>query len=263
VMIAGLEPGAPVRDLARLRIPADSGWVRLGDVAALRIESGETEIARQDQRTMVSVTGRLSGRDLGSAISEIQRRLARELTLPPGMSIEYGGQWAEQQSSFRGLAAVLVAATAAVLFILIASFRSWRQTAAVLVVVIASLSGVFIGLHLGRATFNISSFVGAIMMVGVVAENAYFLVASHREFRRQGMPPAEAAFSAARRRARPVLMTTAAGVAALAPLALGFGSGSALLRPLALAVVGGFLTSAALLLVVLPALLSRTGTIEA
>jgi multidrug efflux pump subunit AcrB len=167
--------------------------------------------------------------------------------------------WAEQQSSFRGLAAVLLGAAAAVLLILLLAFRSWRQAGALMLVVLACLSGVFIGLHLGGATFNISSFVGAIMMVGVVAENGYFLIASHRGWLRAGLGPAEAALAAARRRARPVLMTTAAGVAALSPLALGFGAGSALLRPLALAVVGGFLTSAPLLLLVLPALLARCG----
>jgi multidrug efflux pump subunit AcrB len=146
-----------------------------------------------------------------------------------------------------------------VTLILLFAFRSWRLTGAVLLTVAAALAGVFAALHIGGATFNISSFVGAIMMVGIVAENAYFLVAAYRSSRAEGASSADAAEHAALRRARPVLMTTAAGVAALAPLALGFGAGSALLRPLALAVVGGFVTSAPLLLIVLPSLLAFAG----
>jgi len=96
-------------------------------------------------------------------------------------------------------------------------------------------------------------------MVGIVSENAYFLVAAHRAALRQGLTPPQAARAAALRRARPVLMTTFAGVAALAPLAMGVGAGSALLKPLAIAVVGGFVTSAFLLLLVLPSLLAGFG----
>ncbi|HTM57730.1 MAG TPA: efflux RND transporter permease subunit [Candidatus Udaeobacter sp.] len=246
--------------LSDARVPVAPGrWVRLGDVARLRVDPGETEIARDNQRTMVHVTGRLEGRDLGSAVAEIRGRLAHGLSLPADGRVEYAGLWAEQQSSFRGLLGVLAGAAAAVVMILVAAFRSWPRTLAVLLVVAASLAGVFVALHIGGATFNISSFVGAIMVVGIVAENCYFLVASHQDSLAEGLAPADAAAAAARRRARPVLMTTAAGVAALLPLSLGWGSGSALLRPLALAVVGGFLNAAPLILIVLPSLLARTG----
>jgi multidrug efflux pump subunit AcrB len=246
--------------LAGLGVPVGPGRrAPLSDLASLRTDPGETEIDRDNLRTMVAVTARLSGRDLGSAVREIRRVLGRSLALPRDASIRFGGLYAQQQSSFRGLAAVLLGATALVLLILLFSFRSWAQPLAVLAVVASSLAGVFAALHVAGATFNISSFVGAIMMVGIVAENAYFLVAAHRAGLRVGRPPREAALAAAERRARPVLMTTFAGVAALAPLALGLGAGSALLRPLAVAVVGGFVTSALLLLLVLPSLLARFG----
>jgi multidrug efflux pump subunit AcrB len=214
---------------------------------------------RDDQRTMVDVTARLSGRDLGSAVAEIQRSLRRGLPLGPGMSLRYAGQWAEQQSSFKGLGGVLLGATAAVLLVLLLAFRSWRRSAMVILVAAASLAGAFVALRLGGATFNVASFVGAIMVVGIVAENAFFLVAEHQRGLAAGAAPADAAAAAAKRRTRPVLMTTAAGVAALSPLAFGMGSGAALLRPLAIAVVGGFTVSAPLLLLVLPALLARGG----
>lgn len=249
-------PGA----LGEARVPVPGGhWARLGDIATLRVEPGETEIMRDDQRTMVDVTARLSGRDLGSAMAEIQRTLKTRLPLGPGMSLRYAGMWAEQQSSFKGLAGVLLGATLAVLLVMLVAFRSWRHAAAVILVAAASLAGVFVALRLTGATFNVASFVGAIMVVGIVAENAFFVVAEHQRRLASGTAPAEAAAAAARRRTRPVLMTTAAGVAALSPLAFGVGAGAALLRPLAIAVVGGFMVSALLLLLVLPALLARCG----
>ncbi|HKA25614.1 MAG TPA: efflux RND transporter permease subunit [Candidatus Eisenbacteria bacterium] len=249
--------------LRQARIPATPGhWVRLGDVATITVKPGETEIERDDQREMVAVTARLSGRDLGSAMAEIRSKIAKDLPLAPGMTVEYGGLWREQKSSFQGLAIVLIAATASVLLLLLIAFRSWWEAGSVIVVAAASLVGVFAALLVTGVAFNVTSFVGAVMMVGIVAENAYFLVMEHRRGLAAGEAPEEAATAAARRRARPVLMTTAAAVAALAPLALGIGSGSALLRPLAIAVIGGFMVSAFLLLLVLPSLLARGGAAE-
>jgi cobalt-zinc-cadmium resistance protein CzcA len=249
-----------VAALAEARVPLSPGhWARLGDLATLVVAPGETEISRDDQRTMVSVTARLSGRDLGSAMGDIQHRVAKDIPLPPGMAVRYAGQWAEQQQSFKELAIVLLGAVAAVLLVLLFAFRSWKLAGSVLSIALASLAGVFVALHLFGATFNIASFVGAIMVVGIVSENAYFLVAAYLEALARGDAPGDAAESAAHRRARPVLMTTLAGIAALAPLALGQGSGSALLRPLAIAVIGGFAGSAALLLLVLPHWLAASG----
>ncbi len=253
--------GSPgVAALAEARVPVAPGhWARLGDLATLVVTPGETEIARDDQRTMVSATARLSGRDLGSAMGEIQRRVGKEVALAPGMAVRYAGQWAEQQQSFKELAIVLLGAIVAILLVLLFAFRSWRLAGSVLAIALASLAGVFVALHLWGATFNIASFVGAIMVVGIVAENAYFLVAAYLEALAKGETPADAAEAAAHRRARPVLMTTLAGVAALAPLAIGQGSGAELLRPLAIAVIGGFAGSAPLLLLVLPHWLAASG----
>ena len=246
--------------LSALQVPTGPGRrMRLGDLATLRTDPGETEITRDNLRTMVSVTARLSGRDLGSAMHEIQRRLRTELALPASVTVQYGGLWAQQQSSFRGLVAVLLGVVALVLLVLLLAFRSWSAVAAVMLVAAASLLGVFAALHVGQATFNISSFVGAIMTVGIVSENAYFLLAAYRSAVQRGVARAEAAIVASTRRARPILMTTFAGIAALAPLALGIGSGATLLQPLAIAVVGGFCASAVLLLVVLPSLLVTFG----
>ena len=253
-------PQAPtdrVGSLLATSAPLENGGsTRLVDIATLRLVPGNAEVHRSDQRTMVSLTARLSGRDLGSAIADIRRRLADSLATGPGVSIEYAGQFAEQQSSFQGLTLVLVLASCLVMLILLITFRSWHRAGAIMLTALASLAGVFIALRVAGETLNLSSFVGAIMVVGIVAENAVFVVA---EFVRQiehGQVPGEAARLSATRRLRPVLMTTLAGIAALLPLVLGWGSGSALLRPLALAVTGGFALSAPLLLLFLPALLA-------
>jgi multidrug efflux pump subunit AcrB len=187
---------------------------------------------------------------------EVQRVVAERLPLPPGMSLRYAGLYAEQQSSFMELLLVLVGAVTAVTLVLLFTFHTWRATLAVIAVTLASLAGVFAALQLTGATFNLSSFVGAIVLVGIVAENATFVVLAYAENLKLGLSAALAAEAAATRRARPVLMTTLAGIGALMPLALGFGAGSALLKPLAVAVVGGFALSALLLLLVLPGLLA-------
>jgi len=250
-------PADRVASLLEARVPLDSsGSGALGDLTESHVVPGDVEIQRNDQRSVVSITARLSGRDLGSAIRDIRARLRDSLVVPPALHLEYAGLYAEQQSSFQGLSLVLVLASCAVLLVLLVTFQSWTQSLAVLATAIASLAGVFLGLRVSGETFNLSSFVGAIMVVGIVAENGCFLVAAHRRFLAEGHPPATAAAMAAQRRFRPVLMTTLAGLAALFPLALGWGAGTALLRPLAIAVSGGFVLSALLLLVFLPTLLS-------
>jgi len=246
-----------VSELQTLPVPVASGHTRpLAEVASARADTGETEIHRDDLRTSIAVTARLEGRDMGSAMREVRRVLAERLPLPPGMSLRYAGLYAEQQSSFFGLLIVLLGAVAAVTLILLLAFHTWRATLAVMAVTLASLAGVLAALALTGATFNLSSFVGAIVLVGIVAENATFVVLAYAENLGRGLVPAVAAEAAAHRRARPVLMTTLAGIGALLPLAFGFGAGSALLKPLAVAVVGGFALSAVLLLLVLPALLT-------
>jgi len=246
-----------VSELRSLPIPVAPGRTRpLAEVATVHADTGRTEIHRDDMRTTLSITARLEGRDMGSAMREVQRVLAARLPLPPTMSLRYAGLYAEQQASFLALALVLLGAVAAVTLVLLMAFHTWRATLAVMAVTLASLAGVFGALHLAGATFNLSSFVGAIVLVGIVAENAVFVVLAYGEQLKRGLAPAVAAEAAALRRARPVLMTTLAGIGALLPLAFGFGSGSALLKPLAVAVVGGFALSSMLLLLVLPALLT-------
>jgi len=227
---------------------------RLADVST---GPPEAEIDREDLRTYLAVTARLSGRSLGSAVAAIQKTLAQGLRLPAGVSIELGGQYAQQQQSFKALLAVLFAGLLLVAVILLFEFGDWRAPLLTALIALGVLPGVFAALVLTGQTLNISSFVGAIMMVGIVGENAIFVVHEGRLEMLRGLPVRDAWATAAHRRLRPVAMTILATACALAPLALALGQGSQLLQPLAIAVIGGFVLSGPLVLWVLPSLYAR------
>ncbi len=245
------------RPLAELMIRAPGGaLVPLGSVATIRTGAPETEIDRDNLKTYVGVTARLSGRSLGSAMSEIRSRLRSGLTLGPGESLRFGGLYEQQQTSFKGLLGVLLAGLLLVGVIVLFEFGDWRAPLLTALVALAVLAGVLGALLATGMTFNISSFVGAIFMVGIVGEKSIFLIQAARQELRSGKPPREAWTAAAggHGRFRPVAETTLATGFALAPLALAIGEGSQLLQPLAIAVIGGFVLSGAVVLFLLPGL---------
>jgi multidrug efflux pump subunit AcrB len=223
-----------------------------------RIETGppEAEIDRDNLKTYLGVTARLSGRSLGGAMRDIQQKLQSDLHLAPGESIRFGGLYEQQQTSFKGLLVVLLAGLMLVAVIVLFEFGDWRAPLLTVFVALAVLTGVFGALLLTSMTFNISSFVGAIFMVGIVGEKSVFLIQAGRNELRSGKPPREAWTAAAggHGRLRPVAETTLATGFALAPLAFAIGEGSQLLQPLAIAVIGGFVLSGVLVLFVLPSL---------
>jgi len=243
--------------LEGLKVRTPSGaLVPLSTIATLSTGPPEAEINRENLKSFVGVTARLSGRDLGGAVAEIQKLLGSRLDMPAGMEIRFGGLYEQQQSSFKGLLLVLIAGLILVAVVLLFEFGDWRAPLLTSVIALSVLAGVFGALLLTGMTLNISSFVGAIMMVGIVGENAIFVIHEARQSLREGLPPVQAWPAAARRRLRPVAMTVLASVFALAPLALALGEGAQLQQPLAIAVIGGFLLSGPLVLLVLPALYS-------
>lgn len=241
--------------MASLKIRSPSGaLVPLSSVVSISTGEPEAEIHRDNLKTFLGVTGRLSGRDLGGAIGEIRSKLASGLALPAGMSLQFGGLYEQQQSSFKGLLFVLIGGLLLVGVVILFEFGDWRAPLVTGLIALAVLAGVFGALILTGMTLNVSSFVGAIMMVGIVGENAVFVIQEARTALRSGATPTEAWQIAARRRLRPVAMTIFATAFALAPLALALGAGSQLQQPLAIAVIGGFLLSGPLVLLVLPGL---------
>jgi CzcA family heavy metal efflux pump len=226
----------------------------LASVADAEVEEGQTEIRRDNLRPVVAVTARLSGRDLGGAVDEIRSRLPREVRIPFGTDIEYGGIYQVQRESFLGLLEVLLTSVLLIFIILMFEFRSFSHPIAILVATVLCSFGALLALRITGSSFNISSFMGAIMVVGLVIKNGILMLDSEQHFSGLGMPLKDAIFEAGRRRLRPILMTALATIAGMLPLVLAIGQGSQVLRPLAIAVIGGVAVSMVLSLLVTPVL---------
>jgi multidrug efflux pump subunit AcrB len=239
--------------ISRLQLTNNSGvLVSLSAVATIEKTVGQAEIHREGLRQMVAVTARIAGRDLGGTITDIKAKLASAVHLPDAIVLEYGGVYQTQQESFRGLLFVILAAFLLVFIVLLFEFGEFAVPLSIFIVNILSLVGVAGALWLTGVTLNISSLVGLIMIIGIVAENAIFVMHEFRLSYASGITMDEALIRATRLRARPILMTTLAAVLALTPLSLGMGAGAQMQRPLAIAVIGGFSTSSLLLFFGLP-----------
>ena len=224
----------------------------LGTLASIAKIPGQTEIRRENLQRDVAVTARLEGRDLGSGVNEV-RKVVDALHLPSSIRVEYGGTYQEQQKSFQDLILVLILAIVLVFIVLLFEFRTFAAPIAILASALLSTSGVFIALLITRTTFNISSFMGMIMVVGIVAKNGILLLDADQKFRAAGLSSEDAMMQASRRRLRPIVMTALAAIAGMLPLAFAIGAGSQMLQPLAIAVIGGILISMVLSLIITPA----------
>lgn len=243
--------------LKGLQIRSASGaQFRLDQVAAIEYDKGQTEINRDGLRQMVSVTARITGTDLGTTIQNIKTQLAKDVKLPAGMTIEYGGLYAEQQSSFRELATALALAIVLVFLVLLIEFRSFAHPIAIVTGAVLALSGVLLALFVTKITLNVVSLMGMIMVVGIVAKNGILMLDAVAENLSKTNDLTEALIISGRRRFRPVLMTSLAAILGMSPLALALGAGSELLQPLAVAVIGGLVFALLLSLVVTPTVYS-------
>ena len=223
-----------------------------GTLATVTNEAGQTEIRRENLQRDIAVTGRLEGISLGEGVKRVQAKMAT-LRVPPSIRVEYGGTYAEQQQSFRDLFMVLGLAVVLVFTVLLIEFGGFAAPAAIVASALLSTSGVFLALLITHTTFNISSFMGLIMVIGIVAKNGILLLDADQKFRAQGSTPREAMILAGERRLRPILMTALATMAGMIPLSLAIGAGSQMLQPLAIAVIGGIVASLVLSLIVTPA----------
>ncbi|HEX4278743.1 MAG TPA: efflux RND transporter permease subunit, partial [Bryobacteraceae bacterium] len=216
--------------------------VTLGSVADFSVEPGQTEIRREDLQRDVAVTGRFEGASLGDGMKLVQQAVA-EMHLPASIRVVYGGLFDEQQKSFHDLLVVLALAVVLVFTVLLFEFGNFAAPVAILASALLSTSGVFLALLITRTTFNISSFMGLIMVIGIVAKNGILLLDADQRFRASGSSAKDAMIEAGERRLRPILMTAMATVAGMIPLSLAIGAGSQMLQPLAIAVIGGILAS--------------------
>jgi multidrug efflux pump subunit AcrB len=189
---------------------------------------------------------------LGEGMQKVQAAVVG-LNMPPSIRVQYGGQFEEQQKSFKDLVFVLALAIVLVFMTLLFEFGDFAAPIAVLSSALLSTCGVFLALLITGVTFNLSSFMGLIMVIGIVAKNGILLLDADQRFRAEGFSAEESMIRAGERRLRPIMMTALATVAGMLPLALAWGAGSQMLQPLAIAVIGGILASMVLSLVVTPA----------
>jgi len=239
--------------LRGLYVRSSSGGVfRIDQVADIEYDPGQAEIQREGMRQSVAVTARLSRSDLGTAIQAVQKAVAENVKLPPGMTMEYQGLYREQQASFRELAITLILAICLVFVVLLLEFRSLSHPIAIVGGAVLALSGVLLALLVTRTTLNVVSLMGMIMVVGIVAKNGILMLDAVEDHLQAGENLKESLLRSGRRRFRPVLMTSLAAILGMLPLALAFGAGADLLQPLAIAVIGGLTVALVLSLVVTP-----------
>ncbi len=224
----------------------------LGSLADFQDQAGQTEILRENLQRLVAVTGRFEGVSLGKGMETVQQAVA-DMHLPSTIRVVYGGLYKQQQNSFKSLLVVLVLAVVLVFTVLLFEFGNFAAPAAILASALLSTSGVFLALLVTKTTFNISSFMGLIMVIGIVAKNGILLLDADQRFRAEGASAKDAMIKAGERRLRPILMTALATMAGMIPLSLALGAGSQMLQPLAIAVIGGILASMVLSLIVTPA----------
>jgi CzcA family heavy metal efflux pump len=217
----------------------------------------QAELMRENLRQMVIIVARLQGRDLGSAVAEVQGVLAK-VQLPVGYSFEVGGLYASQQQSFRELLLVSAIATALVFLVLVIQFRAFTSALLILLAAPLSLCGAFTMLIVTGTDLNVSSAMGMILLVGLVVKNGIVLLDFAEMRRAEGLPVHDAIIAAARIRLRPILMTTLCTLFGLLPLALGIGAGAELQKPLALAVIGGLSLSTLVTLYLVPSMFLAT-----
>jgi multidrug efflux pump subunit AcrB len=225
----------------------------LGSLATIFTDPGQTEIRRENLQRLVEVTGRFEGVSLGQGMESVKKAV-EDLKLPSSIRVEYGGLYEEQQKSFRDLLTVFVLALVLLFVVLLFEFRTFSAPVAILSSALLSTFGGFLALFVTRITFNVASFMGMIMVVGIVAKNGILLLDADQRFRQLGFSEEESMIQAGRRRLRPIAMTALATIAGMLPLAMAIGSGSQMLQPLAVAVIGGLLSSIMLSLILTPAI---------
>lgn len=244
-----------VNDIKNTSILLPNGAaVPITKVATITMGQGVAEINRENQKSMGVITARLNNRDLGTTMREIQAQITRNISLPSGYSIEYGGAFSEQQKAFTELLMILVSAILLVFIVILFLFRRIKIALAIICIAILGVAGCLLGLFITGTPLNVGSYTGIIMIVGIIGENSIFTYRQYQESD-DTLTHTEKIEYAIAARLRPKLMTAFAAIMALIPLALGIGSGAQLHQPLAIAVVGGLIFALPLLLVVLPTLL--------
>jgi Cu/Ag efflux pump CusA len=224
------------------------------NLAKIDLKEGVAEINRDNLKSVSIVTARLNNKDLGTAMKEIQKTIDSKIFLSQGYNIEYGGEYADQQKSFKELLLILILASLLVFALMLFLFKDFKAAFSILLIAVLGISGSLIALFITNTPLNVGSYTGLIMIVGIIGENAIFTFQQFSTNRRKGTVDESLVFAISTR-LRPKLMTAIGAIIALMPLAVGIGTGAQMHQPLAIAVIGGFIIALPLLLIILPTLL--------
>ncbi|TLS66256.1 efflux RND transporter permease subunit [Mariprofundus erugo] len=252
---SGVNERDAIYKLGQLQLQAADGhWLPLGRIATIQTITGQPQITRENLKRMVAVTGRISGRDMGSVMREVKTLIASDL-IPSTVRVELGGLYLQQQKAFEGLMQVFAAAVVLVFVLLLFLYERFRAALAILAMPLLAIGVVFMGLAITDTELNITSMMGLTMIVGIVTETAIFYYSEFRRVSATDCHCLEDYILAGRNRFRPIAMTSLAAILALMPLALAFGEGSAMLQPMAIAIIFGLMAQFPLVLLILPVLL--------
>ncbi len=244
-----------VDDMKKLQIFLPDGRLKsISELATIEVNPGDMEIQRENLQSMGVVTARLENRDLGSAIKDIKTNINRQVHFPQGYTIEYGGEYQQQQKSFSELLMILIASSILVFGVILFLFKSVKTALAILLIAVLGIAGSYIALFITHTPLNVGSYTGLIMIVGIIGENSIFTYLQFKDTLLEKSVDDSIVYAISTR-LRPKLMTALGAIIALMPLALGVGAGAQLHQPLAIAVIGGFIIALPLLLIVLPSIL--------
>jgi HAE1 family hydrophobic/amphiphilic exporter-1 len=234
-----------------IAVSGTNRMVPLEQIATVTMGKGPSQIQHADGKRTISVAANAQGRSPGEVTADAMK-LARAMSYPPGYGLELAGTSRDQQEVFKEMTIALVMGVALMYLILVMQFGSFTAPLAVMLSLPLSLIGVVLALLLTNSTLNLMSFIGVIMLMGLVAKNAILLLDAARAQEAQGVDREEALMAAGRKRLRPILMTTFALIAGMLPVAIGVGEGGEFYRPMAVAIIGGTITSTLLTLLVVP-----------
>lgn len=239
-------------DVANLLVATKTGtFVRLGDVAEVKLSSGPSEIDREGRQREVIVYSNAVGVSSGDIISKVQTMMTG-MNLPAGYSYKFVGQAQTMQDSFKEIGSALALAIVLIYMVLAAEFESFIHPLTIMLSLPFAITGAVIGLMISGQTINIMSLIGLIMLMGLVTKNAILLIDYTNQLRAKGMSVTDALLEAGKVRLRPILMTTAAMIFGMMPVALGIGSGAELRQSMGVVLVGGLVTSTILTLLIIP-----------
>jgi len=230
---------------------SDGSIIKLSQVTDLIVTPGQIELHRDNMQQNVSVTARLEGRDMGSAVREILQSLQKDTQLSAG-TYKIAGLYLQQQQAFKNLLIVLIMAVVLVFTVLLFEFRNFASAIAIVFGALLAMFGAVSALLITGTSLNIVSFLGAIIGIGIVAKNGILMLDMVEHLLEQGHSLTEALVYSGRRRLRPVLMTSLTTLLGMLPIAYGMGSGSDMLRPLAIAIMGSLTISVLLSLIATP-----------